>query len=92
MILVQATVVLGRASTCRVLIPIVKGYVSWVYHPLLEIVRAYLVRATSLPVQVRAVVAVRLTLMVHVYVDAHFVASAVLRRVALLRRLRRLRV
>lgn len=88
MVLVQAIVLCHTAASSAVLVAIVKVDVSWVYYALLEVVGVYLVGAASLAIQVRAVIAMRLARVIHVNVDAHFVAAAVLRRMTLLRRLR----
>ena len=85
MVLVQS-IVLRHAAASSVLVAVVKVDVPWIYiDALLKIIRAYLVGAARLAVDIRAVVAMLLSGVIHVDVDAHFGAAAVLGRVALLR-------
>ena len=91
-VLVESTVVLRHAASAGVLVPVVEVDVPWVDYSLLEVVRANLVRAAYLAVHARAVAAVRLAHVIHIYVYAHFCAATVRCRVGLLCGLGRLGV
>ena len=77
MVLMQASIILTTSSGVPIGI-IVKVDISWIYYSLLEVIRVHLVRAASLSIDVRIIVAMWLTIMVHANVYTHLVATAVL--------------
>ena len=77
MVLMQASIVLATSSGVPIGI-IVEVDVPWIYYSLLEVIWVHLVRAASLSIDVRIIVAMWLTIMVHANVYTHFVATTVL--------------